>query len=281
MTTLNADNKLVTKPEVSLNSRREGGLRARGSFKRSSSQKPLITVVTVVFNGEDYLEQTLLSVINQNYDEIEYIIVDGGSNDRTLGIIRKYESFVDYWVSEPDSGIYDAMNKAIRLTLGDYLLFMNAGDTFVDNESLFHLASIINTEASKEQVVYGGWLTRTNKGATVSKVPDLCRGLFNHQATLYSRSIHAWHGEYICARGLSAADFLFFRTLQASNRVTFHTTERIVAVIDPFGTSAGLQTYLQRELVDILCGYTGRYVGAGKIVIHPSYNRLKRLFTRR
>ena len=107
-----------------------GGLRTRGIIKKSTPEHPLITVVTVVFNGEATLEQTIQSVVNQTYDNVEYIIVDGGSKDRTLDIIKKYEDRIDYWQSEPDKGIYDAMNKAIELASGDWINFMNAGDEF-------------------------------------------------------------------------------------------------------------------------------------------------------
>ncbi|MCI5136399.1 MAG: glycosyltransferase [Candidatus Electrothrix sp. AW2] len=110
----------------------EGGLRTQGYFKRSlpDKDKPLITVITVVFNGVQRLEETILSVIGQTYDNVEYIIIDGGSTDGTLDIIRKYEHAIDYWVSEKDRGIYDAMNKGIDLTTGEWMNFMNAGDSF-------------------------------------------------------------------------------------------------------------------------------------------------------
>ncbi|MFV9924546.1 MAG: glycosyltransferase [Francisella endosymbiont of Hyalomma scupense] len=81
--------------------------------------KPLITVITVVYNGEAYLEKTILSVINQTYESVEYIIIDGGSTDGTIDIIKKYESKINYWISEAYNGIYDAMNKGIKLATGD------------------------------------------------------------------------------------------------------------------------------------------------------------------
>ena len=111
----------------------EGGLRTKGYFKTSLEGKPLITVVTVVFNGDKFLEETILSVINQSYDNIEYIIIDGGSTDSTLGIIKKYQHAIDYWVSEKDVGIYDAMNKGIIVSHGEFIGFVNADDFIYPN----------------------------------------------------------------------------------------------------------------------------------------------------
>jgi len=108
----------------------EGGLRTKNYFKKSYENKPLVTIVTVVYNGEKYLEETILSVINQTYDNVEYIIIDGGSTDGTLDIIKKYEDKIDYWVSEKDKGIYDAMNKGISLTTGDMVGLINADDWY-------------------------------------------------------------------------------------------------------------------------------------------------------
>lgn len=106
----------------------EGGLRIQGYFKRSLPDKPLITVITVVFNGAEHLEQTILSVIGQTYDNVEYILIDGGSTDKTLDIVHKYEHAIDYWVSEKDGGIYDAMNKGLKLATGDYIGMLNSDD---------------------------------------------------------------------------------------------------------------------------------------------------------
>ncbi|PCI28039.1 MAG: glycosyl transferase [SAR324 cluster bacterium] len=119
----------------------EGGLRKKGYSKRSYKNKPLISIVTVVFNGEEFLEETIQSVANQTYDNVEYIIIDGGSVDETLDIIKKYEEQIDYWVSEKDNGIYDAMNKAIEVYFGEYIWFLNAGDTIYDSNvitNMFH-----------------------------------------------------------------------------------------------------------------------------------------------
>lgn len=108
-----------------------GGLRTKGYFKKSSEEKPLVTVITVVFNGEQHLEETILSVIKQSYDNVEYIIIDGGSTDGTIDIIRRYQHAIDYWVSEKDNGIYDAMNKGIGLSTGDIIGLINSDDYYI------------------------------------------------------------------------------------------------------------------------------------------------------
>jgi len=119
----------------------EGGLRTKGYFKLDMEGKPLITVVTAVYNGEQFLEETIQSVINQTYDNVEYIIIDGGSTDGTVGIIRKYEHVIDYWVSEKDNGIGDAWNKGITLSFGSLIGLLNSDD-FYNYENILNLSKV-------------------------------------------------------------------------------------------------------------------------------------------
>ena len=93
-------------------------------------QRPLVSMITIVYNGEKYLEQTIRSVLDQTYNNIEYIIVDGGSTDNTIGIIRKYEGSLAQWISERDHGIADAFNKGIAMSTGDIIGFINADDWY-------------------------------------------------------------------------------------------------------------------------------------------------------
>ena len=97
-----------------------------------NNSKPLISIVTVSYNAATTIEQTILSVINQDFEDFEYIIVDGGSTDGTVDIIKKYQDKITLWVSEPDRGIYDAMNKGIRLAKGEFIYFINAGDVLLE-----------------------------------------------------------------------------------------------------------------------------------------------------
>jgi len=111
----------------------QGGLRTKGYFKKSFNDNPLVSVITVVFNGQEHLEQTIQSVLNQSYNNVEYIVIDGGSIDGTLDIIRKYDHVLNYWVSEPDEGIYDAMNKGWSVANNSsFVLFLGAGDRILN-----------------------------------------------------------------------------------------------------------------------------------------------------
>lgn len=123
------------------------------SENKSNSSIPLITIITVVYNGIEFLEETIKSVINQSFKNFEYIIVDGGSTDGTTNIIRKYESSISKWISESDNGIYDAMNKGIELASGRWLNFMNAGDSFCSNQVLQNVFE--NSFPEGVGIVYG------------------------------------------------------------------------------------------------------------------------------
>lgn len=130
----------------------EGGLRKKGQFKSTLPNKPLISVITVVLNSHQYIEDTMQSVINQTYDNVEYIVIDGGSTDGTLDIIRKYDPFIDYWTSKPDNGIYYAMNLGIDLASGDWINFINSADKFFDVHAI---EQILSKNLSNADIVYG------------------------------------------------------------------------------------------------------------------------------
>ncbi|HLP97568.1 MAG TPA: glycosyltransferase family 2 protein [Sideroxyarcus sp.] len=131
----------------------EGGLRMQGKFKKPMPEKPLVSILTVVFNGAQYLEQTILSVLKQDYENIEFIVIDGGSTDGTLDILRKYENAIDYWISEPDRGISDAFNKAVQLSAGDYLNFQGAGDLLVGGDAVSRMME--GVDAQRDMLISG------------------------------------------------------------------------------------------------------------------------------
>jgi hypothetical protein len=114
----------------------KGGYRIKGQSPVKETKLPLVSVITVVYNGLNLIEKTIHSVVRQTYPNIEYIVIDGGSSDGTVEIIRLYETDICFWISEPDQGIYDAMNKGLATATGDYVWFMNAGDQIYSNDTL-------------------------------------------------------------------------------------------------------------------------------------------------
>jgi len=132
-----------------------GGLRTNGGEKQFDVNYPIVTIITVILNNSDNLEKTLQSVRQQTYPNIEHIIIDGGSTDHaTIDLIRKYENDVNFWISEPDSGIYDAMNKGIYYSSDSrYLNFLNAGDHYYNNETLSSI--FYNIPSRQPDLIYG------------------------------------------------------------------------------------------------------------------------------
>ena len=110
-----------------------GGLRKKGYFKKDKKDFPLISVITVVLNNKKFLQQSINSVLNQSYKNYELIIIDGQSNDGTLEIIKKNILKIDYWISEKDCGLYDAMNKGIKMSRGSLIAILNSDDVYYKN----------------------------------------------------------------------------------------------------------------------------------------------------
>jgi len=142
----------------------------------SSSQmgvhKPIISIITVVFNGERFIKNTIESIVGQVESCSELVVIDGASTDGTLDLIRRYSSKIDYWVSEPDNGIYDAMNKGIRAATGDYLIFLNAGDTFSDENVLASVAEAVISNGYPD-ILYGETNVFSEKGEFVKRLVPL------------------------------------------------------------------------------------------------------------
>jgi glycosyltransferase involved in cell wall biosynthesis len=135
-----------------------------------------ISIITIVYNDINFIEKTIQSVLNQTHRNIEYIVIDGGSTDGTTEIIKKYASNISYWVSEKDDGLYDAMNKGLRVAKGDYVIFMNSGDSFVDQHVL---ANIFTGSNNNADIYYGetylvdksGMVLGTRTDLTTRKLP--------------------------------------------------------------------------------------------------------------
>jgi len=202
------------------------------------SKHPKISIVTVCYNAEKDIEKTILSVINQTYDNIEYIVIDGGSHDGTLSVINKYASKIDKVISEPDKGIYDAMNKGITLAKGDWINFMNAGDTFASKNVL---EKIFKNVSYKENigVIYGQ--TYSSNGKYVSeayldpfwKTDNYLHSMgFCHQSTFVRGNIAKKH--FFNTNYKVAADFDMMYNIY-NNGYKFVYVDFIVSIFDASG----------------------------------------------
>lgn len=216
-------------------------------------KKYRITVVTICYNAVENIEKTILSVINQNYRNLEYIIVDGGSNDGTLGIIKKYEKHISKFISEPDNGIYDAMNKGIRLANGDYINFMNAGDSFYDNRVISKIVENIDDDI---MVVYGDTLFQYNGSHKISKALPFTKlrykGIFCHQSAFTSLQYHK-HNEFSHKYRI-LADFNFFYQAYNRDSMKFKQVDFVVSNFDMSDGGLSKANYEKNyiELRDIL-----------------------------
>ncbi len=139
---------------------KEGGRRIKGYYKCSLKNKPLITVITVILNKDKDLEKTIKSVLLQKYENIEYIIIDGGSKGSVISKIKKYENFIDYWISQKDDGIFDAFNKGIRLASGDFICFLNVGDYFTE-KGINHIVKKIKIKKEID-IIFGSVKKKKN-----------------------------------------------------------------------------------------------------------------------
>ena len=158
------------------------------------NDSPLISIITVVYNGAKTLEQTIQSVLNQTYKNIEYVIIDGGSSDGTLDIIKKYESHISYWISEPDKGLYDAMNKGISIAKGELIGIINSDDWYSEGAIQKVVTSFI--ENNEKLIFHGDTFYVDDKRTYIrkfnpSKLKLLYYGMtFSHPSTFVHKSIY-------------------------------------------------------------------------------------------
>lgn len=175
-----------------------------------------ISIITICFNAEKYIEKTMLSVLNQTYNNIEYIIIDGASQDGTLELIHsissKYSNRQIKVISEPDKGIYDAMNKGVKLASGEWLLMLNSGDMLSDDNVI---KKIFSLQIPDNITVLFSDIYTIRNGKKIRSYIDLINKpmSFNHQNVIYRKKLHFEHGFYIVTPKIIISDILFFYSI--------------------------------------------------------------------
>lgn len=222
-----------------------------------------ISIVTVTFNCKKILEKTIKSIISQTYSNIEYIVIDGSSKDGTLDILEKYKNNIDYFISEPDKGIFDAMNKAINVATGDWIIFMNAGDIFA-NENI--LSQIFNKDFHDTTVIYGKTNALTNKGVKIAQnvTPFFKRKTFhkpmgiNHQSIFVS--LKSPYNIHFNLEYKIAADYCMIKSLYDSG-ARFHYVDMAISTVETRDGLSAKNRKIQRDEEAKICGiyHTKRY----------------------
>ncbi len=164
----------------------EGGRRTKGLPANRVEGKPLISIITVVLDGERYLEQAIQSVVSQPYQHIEYIVIDGGSKDGTIDLVKRHEARIDYWVSEPDNGIYDAMNKGWAVSSGDYVYYLGADDVLLN----LPIPALTQAYTQDLDIVFGD--VRLSNGRHFKScygLPLLLNNTLHHQGLFLKRTM--------------------------------------------------------------------------------------------
>lgn len=192
-----------------------------------------LSIITVNFNDSKGLERTINSVISQSFRDYEFIVIDGGSADDSVDVIKKYEQYIGYWVSEPDGGIYPGMNKGLRQAKGEYVNFMNGGDCFHSSDVLEKIFSMdIDADIITGNHAENGVRNVGQGGVTML---DLYKWAIDHQASFIRREValrHPYDEKYRIV-----SDWKFFIEALILDNCSFYYTDTIVVDVDMEGIS--------------------------------------------
>lgn len=216
---------------------------------------PRISVITVCFNAQDSIEKTIRSVVGQTYDNLEYLIIDGASKDDTLTIVDRFRDLIERSgriISEPDKGLYDAMNKGVRFATGKWVLFMNADDIFVDEKVVADVAAFIS-EHPEAEIVYGDSEQVLEYGIYHVRPQEAYMNhkmTISHQATFVKTEVQRSHPFDLRYR--FAADFEQLSHFYLEGRTFIHIDRMIARVEMRGGTTFDNTIASAEELYSII-----------------------------
>jgi glycosyltransferase involved in cell wall biosynthesis len=192
-----------------------------------------LSIITVNYNDAKGLQRTIESVLCQTFHDYEFIVIDGGSTDGSVEVIKRYEKYIDYWVSEQDGGIYPGMNKGLRQAKGEYVNFMNGGDCYHSSDVLEKIFSF-DTNADIITGAHAG-SPHPNVGQNGISMYDLYTGAVDHQASFIRRELamcHPYDEKYKIV-----SDWKFFIEALVLDNCSFYYTDTIVVDVDMGGIS--------------------------------------------
>jgi glycosyltransferase involved in cell wall biosynthesis len=201
---------------------------------------PLFSIITIVLNGEQFLERCVKSVISQDYEQKEHIIIDGGSVDNTINIIEKYDKYISNWISEEDNGIYDAYNKGVSLSKGDYIYFLNCDDYFAHPSVLSQIASVLRD--NPVNLLHGNVNIEWKSGVRTNKVQintdyELFTKTICHEAVFASRHLFQKIGCFNTRFKICADREWLLRAFKKHNIKPLYA-DILISVRDPYHKSS-------------------------------------------
>ena len=216
----------------------------------------LLSIITINLNNAIGLKKTMESVLRQTYDKFEWIVIDGASTDGSRDLIEQHKDHIDYWVSEPDNGIYNAMNKGINVADGEYLLFMNSGDCFADKAVLEYFST--HNDGSElivgRSALEGGEPPKDEEKKDYSiedEVFFLCTGAYPHQATFIRRSLFDKYGLYREDKRIASDWYHTINAVIKGNARVSHIPI-LVSIREKDGISSRLSHIMNSERMELI-----------------------------
>jgi len=231
----------------------------------------MISIITISYHAAHCIEETILSVLNQSYQQFQYIIIDGGSMDGTTEIINKYKDKISYFESEPDRGIYDAMNKGISHSTEEWLFFLNAGDRFMNNSVL---QDIFDSKYKQDTTIIYSDVVLYNSSSKYTRrlFCNHKKMQLHHQGFIYKRRLHDCYGVYLVHNKLSIADYIFFNLLKDE---TYYKFQNPISIIDNTGVSSKMKSFYKKISVDYLFESISTVKFISVLILYPLYRFAK------
>lgn len=204
-----------------------------------------ISIITINYNNSIGLEKTIKSVISQDFKDYEYIIIDGGSNDRSVDVIEKYADKIDFWISEPDKGIYNAMNKGVSHAHGEYINFLNSEDLYYDNNTLSNICKFLDADIIVGKCYIPEIETVFGYNPAQITMLNLFTDTFNHQATFIKTMLlkkNKYNESYKIV-----SDWIFLVEQLIFNNCTYQSIDDIIVRYDGNGVSSNTALRLKER----------------------------------
>lgn len=240
---------------------------------------PLITIITINFNDKIGLERTIKSVVNQTWKDVEYIVIDGGSTDGSKAVIEQYQNKIDYWISESDSGIYNAMNKGIKKSNGTYLLFLNSGDELSnlnileENHRAIHTEELVYFDA---QLIYPDSTVKEHQFPETIDYTTFLEGTIGHPTTFIKRTLFDKIGLYDETLKI-VSDWKFFSQAVIHHQCSRRKINKTLSKFYMDGISSNNVELLQQERKLVLEEHFSDYLRLANLELFVTEVKMSRI----